>query len=1448
MSNKYLISITLIIFLLLKASFGVAQSFNEVVKVVASDRDNSDEYGYSVAISGDYAIVGAFKEDHDVSGGNFLTEAGSAYILEKDGSGNWVEVQKIVASDRAASDQFGYSVSISGDYAIVGAHQDFVSRGSAYIFERDGSGVWSEVEKISASDPQSFDFFGSSVAIGGDYAIVGAHQGNRDAASANSLSNAGSAYVFERDGSGAWSQSQKLDASDRAAEDFFGFSVAMSGTYAIIGAYQEDEDEDELNTLASAGSAYIFLRDGAGSYSEVSKHVASDRGAGDQYGYSVAIYSTRAIIGANKESEDADGLNTASEAGSAYILERDGAGTWAEVQKVVASDREASDEFGYSVAIGFNYAAVGAWKERILAGAAYVFDRNSAGEWAHLQKRVSSDRVNGDQFGVSIALSGLDLMVGANREDQDENGANNRVSAGSAYLFEFENNRPVFTSSSSVSIPENVASGTEVLDVNANNDDGGANDERITYFIAARNEDDLLFDIDSESGEVTIDFLPDFENPIDEDGNNVYFLQINANDGLSSTNQFVFITVTDVDETDPTITSSATASIPENSTVVAYTATADEMVTFTLGSTKDEGFFTVANDNEISFVSSPDFENAQDDDTDNAYVIDVIAEDAAGNTSTLEVTITVTDVDEVDPTITSATTASLVENSTGIVYTATADETVTFTLGSSKDEGLFAIANGNEISFSNSPDFEDPQDGNMDNAYLVDVIAEDVAGNTSTLEVTISVTDIDDTNPVFTSSASASLEENITGIVYSATADETVTFTLGSSKDEASFALANGNEISFSTTPDFEDPQDGNMDNDYLIDIMAEDVAGNTTTLEVTITVTDIDEINPTITSSPTVSIAENSTGVAYTATADETVTFTLGSGKDEGSFALANGNEISFSTTPDFEDPQDGNMDNDYVIDIIAEDAAGNTAMIEVTITVTDVGEFITWDGTDWSNVTGPTASDDVIIDGDYTLNSAATLAVLSLTTNTGNTVIVDSESTLTINGDLINDGDLTIESGSSLITYAANTFTGNDITIKRDTRYSDGKYSFVGSPVEQDASITETTLGDNVYYYDETESYSTNDGLDRWDVMTGEIVPGTGYTQANQKEIMFQGVPNTGTITYSGTYTEDTDDANEGWNLVANPYAAAINVGDFLVENDNITGAVYIWDDNGSDTQRGSNADYIVANAMIATNSTPANMGNRYNQYLGSAQAFFVKLDDNTDTDISFTESMRRADNNSDDHFFRKSESSVVRLNLTNATGLFKQTVIGFLDNATENHLNKIYDAQAFNASSDDGLFTMKAGRSLALNGMTKNWNYVQLQFNVEEAGIYQISVELEGYDSPIYLKDNLTGEVVDLRNTAYSFSSNSGIHTDRFEIVSNPSNLLGLESDDILVYAVNSILHIQSSSSDEREYQLFNMNGKKLLSGSVESNKEINLNAYAKGIYLVFDGQKTHKIILD
>ncbi|MFK7951911.1 MAG: Ig-like domain-containing protein, partial [Ekhidna sp.] len=480
---------------------------------------------------------------------------------------------------------------------------------------------------------------------------------------------------------------------------------------------------------------------------------------------------------------------------------------------------------------------------------------------------------------------------------------------------------------------------------------------------------------------------------------------------------------------------------------------------------------------------------------------------------------------------------------------------------------------------------------------------------------------------------------------------------------------------------------------------------------------------------------------------------------------------------------------------------------------------ETVTWNAGAWSNGTGPTSNKHAIIDDNLSVvasdNAGGSfhLFTADLTINAGNTLTVDGGRNLNVQGNLINNGSITVESGSSIITYEGNSVAGNDVEIRRNTRYSDGKYSFVGTPVEQNASIVGSDLGTSVYKYNEMVDYDA-DGINRWeDASSDQLIPAKGYTQAFQHEIVFTGIPNDGTITYSGTYTEDDADVNEGWNLVANPYAAAIKVEDFLLENDHVSGSVYIWDDNGSNSQRGTNADYIVANATMAS-ATAAGGSSRYNNHLGSAQGFFVKLDDNSDTDIVFTEDMRVTQSNGDANFFREIELPVARINLTNSAGLFKQTVIGFTEDAIKNELNKTYDAQAFTASANDGLFTMKAGRSLTLNGMIPDWEVIQLQMNTAEDGLFQIAIELEGYEGGLYLRDNLTGDITDLTTEGYTFTTSSGINTERFELLSSPSNVLGLEDSKVLVYAIEHTLHISQENNEIREYEIFNLNGKRLL----------------------------------
>jgi PKD repeat protein len=272
-------------------------SWNEVAKLTASDGAASDSFGQSVSISANYIIVGAPEQGY--TNQPETARAGSAYIFENSGNG-WNQVAKLTASDGAASDSFGQSVSISGGYAIIGARYDDEKKGCAYIFEKSGNG-WNQVAKLTASDGAPLNWFGSSVSISGDDAIVSAlYDDDKGTIS-------GSAYIFEKSGN-SWNQVTKLTASDGVAYDFFGWSVSISGGYAIVGARYDDDKGSE------SGSAYIFEKSG-NSWNQVAKLTASDGAANNCFGSSVSIFAGYAIVGANED----DDYGWTS--GSAYIFD-----------------------------------------------------------------------------------------------------------------------------------------------------------------------------------------------------------------------------------------------------------------------------------------------------------------------------------------------------------------------------------------------------------------------------------------------------------------------------------------------------------------------------------------------------------------------------------------------------------------------------------------------------------------------------------------------------------------------------------------------------------------------------------------------------------------------------------------------------------------------------------------------------------------------------------------------------------------------------------------------------------------------------------------------------------------------------------------------------------------------------------------------------------------------
>jgi len=382
----------------------------ELWKRVASDAADDDEFGWSVAMSGDYIVVGAYGED------DAGTNSGAAYLYERDYGGQdyWGEVKKFTASDTELADKFGYSVAIDGDYIVVGAQSEESggnARGAAYIFGSNagGSNNWGEVKKLTASDAADFDFFGSSVSISGDLVVVGV--ANKDDAGTNS----GAAYLYERNygAPDSWGEVKKLTASDAAAEDRFGWSVAISGDYVVVGANYEDGDLGGTN----CGAAYIYGRNSGGPdiWGEVKKLTASDAEDEGRYGNSVAIYGDYVVVGSPYKDEGA------ANNGAAYIYGRNSGGPdiWDEVAKISAQN---SGLFGASVAIDGDYVVVGANYEDGVGsnrGAVYIYYRNSGGndQWGEVMKLTASDAEDEDRLGRSVSISGDYIVVGTVWED-----------------------------------------------------------------------------------------------------------------------------------------------------------------------------------------------------------------------------------------------------------------------------------------------------------------------------------------------------------------------------------------------------------------------------------------------------------------------------------------------------------------------------------------------------------------------------------------------------------------------------------------------------------------------------------------------------------------------------------------------------------------------------------------------------------------------------------------------------------------------------------------------------------------------------------------------------------------------------------------------------------------------------------------------------------------------
>jgi hypothetical protein len=407
--------------------------FTTETEIAAEDAEADRAFGQAIAISGDTVIVGAHRDDEvDV-------DAGAAYVFVRSG-GSWVQQQKLLASDAAANDQFGGAVAISGDTAIVGAYLG----NAAYVFLREG-GVWTEQQKFSGSA-----VFGFSVALQGDTAAVGAYVGE-------------AVRVFTRSGT-TWSEQQVITSSDQPPGQRFGYSVALDGDTLMVGA------PDDNDVASRAGAVYVYVTDGT-TWTEQQKLTASDGSLDAELGQVIALRGNDAVIGAPLPAPDFEG--------AAYFFTRDGT-VWTEQQKLTHPEPFVGDVFGRRVALDGDTLLVCCHLDDDAgqdSGSVFVYTRTD-GVWSEEQKLVATDGEADDAFGFAVAL---DLPIAAVTSLRGDEGV---ADSGSLYLYELDvdtvppvietvtPSQAVITSISHTLVPISVV-------VAATDDSGGAVTSRI---------------------------------------------------------------------------------------------------------------------------------------------------------------------------------------------------------------------------------------------------------------------------------------------------------------------------------------------------------------------------------------------------------------------------------------------------------------------------------------------------------------------------------------------------------------------------------------------------------------------------------------------------------------------------------------------------------------------------------------------------------------------------------------------------------------------------------------------------------------------------------------------------------------------------------------------------------------------------------------------------------
>ncbi len=449
---------------------------NSSVYIKASNTDNDDRFGFSVAVSGNTMAVGAPREDSNAVGinnnqnNNSAIESGGVYIFTFDG-GTWSQQAYIKPSNTGTDDQFGSAVALSGNTLVVGApfessnatgvngnqaNNSAFSSGAAYVFTRSGSS-WTQQAYLKASNTNNGDLFGSQVALDGDTAVIGAvgeasnSSGVNGSQTNNAAPEAGAVYVFTRTGT-AWSQQAYLKASNADASDLFGSSLGINQDLVVVGAPGEASDasgvngDQNNNSLDDAGASYVFIRNG-NNWSQQAYLKASNPGGGDEFGGAVDTDGQFVVVGALGQDQDVNG-GSATFAGAAYVYAYNGS-LWNQQAYLKGDNTAASDQFGVAVAVSGDQILIGANGEDSNAtgingngsdntfnnsGAAYTYIKSGA-EWLQADYIKASNTGFFDDFGSALDIDGGMIIVGAQRESSNDVGigsAGSNNSAGNA--------------------------------------------------------------------------------------------------------------------------------------------------------------------------------------------------------------------------------------------------------------------------------------------------------------------------------------------------------------------------------------------------------------------------------------------------------------------------------------------------------------------------------------------------------------------------------------------------------------------------------------------------------------------------------------------------------------------------------------------------------------------------------------------------------------------------------------------------------------------------------------------------------------------------------------------------------------------------------------------------------------------------------------------------------